>query len=360
MRGLFGRLDPGRRREVLWSLALLGLGLPAAVGGEALLRLHEAIGPAGPTDWERLRADILYTDEVGVVRFVPGAQSGNIAVNSLALPGPEVALPKPPGTLRIAFLGDSILLAAEIPQDQNPSAFVAAAVAEAFPGCRVDYITIAGPDFYFDTLTAYLDGLDPGVQPDAYLLLSGDVLEALTGFQAEVEADPPYLNHPEGFALQSRLWRRVGLAQHSAGPLLARLDLGHLADYNSELLDALAISIGDAPTVAVIERNRARPGMSPAEVSTYNRGLLSLAGGLTLGGLAQLEAILTRSVAQISEKHGWRLVDPLAEVPPDSVHYIDEVHLTEAGAARFAAAVSGPLIEEIAADPPSCADAPRP
>ena len=93
---------------------------------------------------------------------------------------------------------------------------------------------------------------------------------------------------------------------------------------------------------------------------TYNRAALSLASGLTIEGLAQLESVLTRSLTEISEKHGWRLSDALAAVPPDSIHYVDTVHLTEAGARRFAAALAGPLIEEIAADPPPCAGTPLP
>jgi hypothetical protein len=166
--------------------------------------------------------------------------------------------------------------------------------------------------------------------------------------------------HPEGLARRSRLWLRVTGAQRVASPLLARIDLDLLTAFNVELLNRLASFIDDAPTVAVIPRNRARPGMSEVEVSAFNQRLLSLARGLTLEGLARLEVILTQSMAQVSEERGWRLLDALAEVPPDSVHYHDEVHLTEAGVERFAATVSGPLIEEIAADPPACADTLRP
>lgn len=360
MRWLFHWLDPERRREVLFSVGLLALGLPAALGAEALLRVQLRREEAARTvDWNELRAEVLYRDGAGFDRFVPGARSGNVVINQLALPGPEVTVPKPPGTLRVAFLGDSVTLAASLPQDRTPSAVVTAAVAEAFPDCRVDYVTIAGPDFHYDTFARHLAELDPRVQPDAYVLQPGSVEEGLERFESEVGADPPYLMRPGPLARRSLLWRSVTRAQYVAGPLLDRVDLDLLASFNADLVDLVARLIGDAPTVAVIARNRSRHGMSPFELTTINQKLLSQTGGsLTLEGLARLEAILTQSLAEASQEHGWRLLDALAEVPPDSVHYEDEVHLTEAGVARLAAAVAGPLIEEIAADPPDCGGAP--
>lgn len=361
MRRWLSVLDPERRREVLFSVTLLTLGLPAAVGGEAILRLQHMRRQAdNAVDWGELRADLLYRDESGLDHFIPGARSGNIVVNSLALPGPEVPVPKPPGVLRLAFLGDSVTLAASLPQDRAPSAVVAAAVGEAFPDCRVDYITIAGPDFYYDNFTQSLGDLDPAVQPDAYLLLPGSVKEALERLEAEVEADPPYLMRRGPLARYSLLWRSVSRARPAAGPLLDRIDLGLLADFNAELLDSVADLIGDAPTVAVIPRNRSRQGMSQPELLSINEELLSeTRGGLTLEGIAQLETLLIEGLADTSEEHGWRLLDALAEVPPDPVHYEDDVHLTEAGVARLAAALSAPLIEEIAANPPDCASLSR-
>jgi hypothetical protein len=361
MRWLFGWLGPERRREVLFSVGLLALALPAAAGGEALLRVLRLREEAAKTvDWNELRAELLYRDEAGFDRFIPGARSGNVVVNRLALPGPEITVPKPPETLRLAFLGDSILLAASLPQDRTPSAVITAAVAEAFPDCRVDYVTIAGPDFHYDIFARHLAELDPGVQPDAYLLLAGSVEEALERLEAEVGADPPYLLRPGRLARHSELWLTVSRSQHAAAPLLGRIDLDLLAGSNAELLDRVAGFIGDAPTIAVVARNRSRQGMSQVELSTINQRLLSkTGGGLTLEGLARLEATLTHSLAEAAEERGWRLLDALTEVPPDSAHYEDEVHLTAAGVARLAAAVSGPLIEEIAADPPDCAVTPR-
>ncbi len=361
---LFDRLDPERRREVLFSASLLGLVVVGALGGEALLRLREVVARPTTVDWFELRADILYYDaEAGFDRFIPGAQSGNISVNALALPGPEVSVPKPQGTLRLAFLGDSVMLAASVAQDRTPSALITAAVAEAFPDCRVDYVTVAGPSFDLKAISGHLSDLDRGVDPDAFVLLSSSPREVLAKLESEVGADPPYITRTSGLSQHSLLWQKVGRARSQvavslvAGPgeLLSRIDLDRFAQTHRELLEPIADHIGPAPAVVIIERNRTRPGMSQIEVSTINRALLSSVDGLTLEGLSQLEATMTRVLADVSAEHGWQLLDALAEVPPDSVHYEDEVHLTEAGVSRLVAAVSGPLRDEIAADPPDCA-----
>ena len=118
--------DPPRRaRRRRWPLALAAsvLGLLLAVAGlEALLRTTGLLGVSYEREFERYRLSCLrFTwdrpdgtrDLDGTLyRHHPGLDvdlgSFTLRTSSLGLRGPEVEVPKPPGTFRILVLGDSV------------------------------------------------------------------------------------------------------------------------------------------------------------------------------------------------------------------------------------------------------------
>jgi hypothetical protein len=68
----------------------------------------------------------VWTDPVRGVAHIPGAKGGGqykgghwVEINSDGLRGPEAALERPPGTFRIALLGDSFIEAFEVPYEKT-------------------------------------------------------------------------------------------------------------------------------------------------------------------------------------------------------------------------------------------------
>ena len=109
----------GRRRglsSLAGNLVLAGAAVLAGlVVCELLLRL---LGVSYPV--------YVWTDPVRGVAHIPGAKSGRqyaghswIEINSDGWRGPEVALKRPPGTYRIALLGDSYIEAFEVPFEKT-------------------------------------------------------------------------------------------------------------------------------------------------------------------------------------------------------------------------------------------------
>jgi hypothetical protein len=109
----------GRRRglpPLAGNLLLAGTALLVGlVICELLLRL---LGVSYPV--------YVWTDPVRGVAHIPGAQSGKqyaghswVEINSDGWRGPEVALKPPPGTFRIALLGDSYIEAFEVPFEKT-------------------------------------------------------------------------------------------------------------------------------------------------------------------------------------------------------------------------------------------------
>jgi lysophospholipase L1-like esterase len=109
----------GRQRgwsRVAGNLALAGAAvLVSLVMCELLLRL---LGVSYPV--------YVWTDPVRGVAHIPGAKGGRqynghswVEINSDGWRGPEVALEHPPGTFRIALLGDSFIEAFEVPFERT-------------------------------------------------------------------------------------------------------------------------------------------------------------------------------------------------------------------------------------------------
>jgi lysophospholipase L1-like esterase len=117
--------DPSRRRRGLSRVAgNLALTLAALLAGllacELLLRL---LGVSFPV--------YVWTDRVRGLAHIPGVKSGHkfqgrswIEINSDGLRGPEAALAHPPGTYRVALLGDSFIEGFEVPFDSTVGEFI--------------------------------------------------------------------------------------------------------------------------------------------------------------------------------------------------------------------------------------------
>src|SRR5438552_11677291 len=97
-----------------------------------------------------LRIEDTYTVDAksGLRIPVPGGSFGGIRINSLGFRGPELKVPKPASTVRIAFLGSSTTYCAEVSSNENAwPHLVAQALRAHWPGATVDYVNAGVPGY---------------------------------------------------------------------------------------------------------------------------------------------------------------------------------------------------------------------
>jgi hypothetical protein len=84
---------------------------------------------------------------------VPGGRFGPISINSFGFRSPEITEAKPPGRLRIAFLGGSTTYCAEVSSNEMTwPHLVWKAIHEHWPALDIDYLNAGVPGFTTRTL----------------------------------------------------------------------------------------------------------------------------------------------------------------------------------------------------------------
>lgn len=353
-------LDSDRKKEIAFGAGVLGLVILFALAGEAFLRLREG----ARVDWIAMRGAIMVEDDDGFTRFRPDTAFGNLEINHLGLTSPEIEIPKPDGTIRLVFLGDSVVLGAALPRDARLAGQVSQAVAAALPGCTIDYVTIAGPRYGLTEITTLYAELPAHLDPDAVVLVTGGVVEMLaeleksTGFVTGLRREAGWLERRSRLvAYAHQAYAAMAVARlDPTDDLFSRLDREAASQVYLGLLDTLAARIGPVPTVVVENRGRERDGSDDATLGKNKADLLARLDGMSIEGLRQLAALRRDTLKKGAALHGWAHIDPLAGLPPTDAYFRDPMHLTARGVAEITPAVASQLIEQLrAADPaPRC------
>ena len=106
------------RRGRLLALAIgVALALALLAAAEIVTRLLVPGSPLKPAasfsketaEFERLHSEGIELDPYRVYRLAPNQHYDSISINRLGLRGPEPAVPKPPGVLRVLCLGGSVV-----------------------------------------------------------------------------------------------------------------------------------------------------------------------------------------------------------------------------------------------------------
>jgi hypothetical protein len=101
-----------RRKQVLVAAILLVELTVLILAAEGAVRVRQLVKYGSAA----MQEDHWVDDPKTQLRIpVAGFSSGRVSINSLGFRGPEIAVPKPPGTVRIAFLGASTTCAATFP-----------------------------------------------------------------------------------------------------------------------------------------------------------------------------------------------------------------------------------------------------
>lgn len=309
---------------------------------------------AGPTP---RRAALFYTDPDMLIRRArPGAIWGPIAFNSLGFRGPEIAMPKPAGTVRLAFLGDSVAFDARATDNSTTWPHrVRDRLADAFPARTIDYINAALPGFGARHNEIVFRRSVASLAPDVVVIHTSDMnrdtayLARATGLFGGVHDRPTWLARRSlSWAIGERtmlsLARRVG-AVHGRGRLrILPADLTRAFEQRLTLLVATCQASAGVVTLLIVGgRLRRDQGLierfAAASTTAYYMPYLSLE--------AMLDAhdAYDAAIRAVARRTGALLIDAADLLPADSRHYLDSAHLTARGGRRLADAIARALAE---------------
>jgi len=309
--------------------------------------------------------DAYYTVDPKLDLRVPIANlsKGHISVNSLGFRGPEIALPKPAGTVRIAYLGASTTWSAEVSGNEYVWPHLATvSVARAFPDLRFDYINGGVPGY---TVASSLKNLELRVaplSPDIVVIYEG--INDLTGELREVaarqgviaEAKMQEMSWPGRYSL---LWNlveknlRVIASQRAARRNQDRVSIDPTTlggQYRNELAHLVRVAQQHAKVVAVATlATRVRREQMPDEQASALSSAIFFMPFITAKGLVDGYARYNEIVRDVARETGAVLIDGEDSIPDDGAHFADSVHFTDAGSKAMAERVARALVPSVAA-----------
>jgi lysophospholipase L1-like esterase len=351
----FDRL-PAWQRAATLALAVLGICAVLLLLAEAGVRLRNKMrhGDFGGIE------ETYTLDRMSGLRIpVPGGRFGPILINSIGFRSPEITEYKPPGRLRIAFLGGSTTYCAEVSSNEMTwPHLVWKELHERWPDLDLDYINAGVPGYTTRALLPALEKRVARFKPDIIVIyeatndLSANSYE-LARDQGVVEARPQvddfnWLTRHSLLALlvqkNLEIRRQQRLATISSGKVrldTARLDAEFREDYTN-LVEASAKIANIVLTVTFAPRLRAE--QSPGQRKEAAVTSLYYMPYMTIDDLVTSFAHYNQVIREVARTRRTLLVSAENVIPADDEHYTDSVHFTDGGSVAMAHRVASALI----------------
>lgn len=342
-----------RGREIGFALALLvpvGFGF---AGAEWFLRARESTR-AGTVDWGDLQARVGARTPDGMIRLRPNGHYGQMAINAYGYRGPDVRNPPAPRTVRIAFLGDSKVLAADQSEAATLAAQTVAWLHRTVPTCRFDYVSLSGPGYTLRNLATLWREDSRKLHPDVAVLLAGsssEVFDTPESVGSSGESRVPQAGIGRLLA-RSALVRLVGREIRMVSPVTprsdeSRLPLSVLAQRHRANLATLGRAIGDTPLVAIGYRSQIGDPDAPGAPLLAARHLRQDFPGLSVAKAVAISELVVTELRLHARAAGWRFIDPIESIQHDRRYFSDRSHFSARGHAHIAKAVAAQIAPSI-------------
>jgi lysophospholipase L1-like esterase len=351
----FERLSAWQRGAVLaaTTLAICTLLLLAA---EAAVRIRSEIKHGG-TFWG---VDETYkTDAATGLRIpIPNSRFGAIRINAFGFRSPPITRARPPGRLRIAFLGESTTYCAEVSGNAMTwPALVVKALRRQWPRLDVDYLNAGVPGYTVRDSLRRLDLQVASFNPDVIVIYHGTndlaensyVLAHAQGVATRrQEADIGWLGRHSLLVYLIDKNLEVMRLQHQAtrpgGKIAldqARLDAEFRRDYTalvvaSQKVAQLVVTVTFAP--------RLRASQTPEQQTEAAVTDLYYMPYMTVADLLAGYAGYNQVIRKVAKSRGTLLVGDADSIPSDARYYVDSVHFTDLGSMAMANRVAEALI----------------
>jgi lysophospholipase L1-like esterase len=349
---------PERAKWLVVGGITVGVLALATLAAEGAVRLRQTLKYGSATTVE----DLYRVDEKINLRVpLANLDTGRIRTNSLGFRGPEIAVPKPPGVIRLAFLGASTTWCGEVSGNEAVwPHLVAAGLEKRFPGAKFDYVNGAVPGYTMNASLRNLEHRVASLAPDVIV-----IYEATNDMSGELRE----LAVQQGLLRDTRFEEQSWLARHSVLWDLAQKNLRvllaqHESRRNTGRLQVDAASLGEGfrrnlTNLARAARQRAQV-VAIATFSTHLRPdqdqetqLNAAASALfympfmTPTGLLTAYGRYNQIIREVAAAEGLVLIEGEFSIPGSPRYFTDSVHFTDAGSHAMADRVIGALAQAV-------------
>lgn len=354
-RSRFERMPAWQRGAVL-ALTTLAICLVLLLVAEAAVRIRNEI-KYGASFWgidETYQLD----PATGLRMPIPNSHFGPIRINSFGFRSPQITKEKPPGRLRIAFLGGSTTYCGEVSSNAMTwPALVWRTLHERWPTLDLDYINAGVPGYTIHSLLPVVEKRLAQFKPDIIVIYEATNDLSANGYE---------LAHEQGVASKHQEEEIGWLGRHSLLVYLIeknlevmrlqrdamnrsgkiKLDMERLdAEFRQDYINLVVASQKVAKIVVTVTFSpRLRPGESPEDRQKTAITALYYMPYMTLADLLTGYAHYNQVVREVSKSYGTLLVGDEDSIPPDAKHYADSVHFTDAGSIAMTHRVAQVLI----------------
>ncbi len=344
-----------RSKQRATILITIGFILLLLLAAEAATRVRQALKYGSASTLEDY-----YTVDRNINLRVPIANLsiGRISINSLGFRGPEIAVPKPAGTVRLAFLGASTTWCAEVSgNDFVWPHLVTASLGRTFPSVRFDYVNGGVPGYTMESLLKSMQYRVAPLRPDVIVIyeisnnFSGELrdLAAKRGIIREAKMREP--TWPSRYSL---LWNlveknlRIMAAQHAAETNQGSLEIdpGTLGEgYRNELKQLVFAAQQSAKLIAIATfSTQLRRNQTPEQQMRAASSAMFYTPFATTRLLLEGYERYNQIAREVASETGALLIGGENEIPADSTHFADTVHFTDAGSKAMAERISRALV----------------
>ena len=285
----------------------------------------------------------------------PGSVHGQIRYNSLGFRGPEIVQPKPPGTVRIAFLGNSTTLDAFSGEADNWAAVAARRVGEHAAPCGVDYLNAGVPGFATDRVKRYYESHIAALTPDLVVILPRDLNLDFDNYMIRRGLHDGVHYRPSWLAAHSVLWAKVEMnatiiaRQRRAERSQGRDDVNpaEVVEPFAGRLQSLVDSVRASGAVPILMQMTGRVRWDQDEATRVEASATDLfympySDPVTL---LKIKDEYNEALRQVATRNGVSLLEQHAVVPGDAVHFRDSLHFTPVGSRFVGDRVGSEMLE---------------
>lgn len=327
------------------TLALL------VVEGAVRVRQWTKYGRAEATTYE------LTEDPATGLRILkPLQDTGRIRIDSRGFRNPEIEMPKPPGRIRVAFVGASTTFCAEVSSNEAtwPS-LVTRELGRRYPKLSFDHVNAGVPGYGLEAESQSLREQVAPLQPDVVVFYEGanelsydtrEVARRSGLFSGKAE-------NPSPLARISVAWFLVEknlLVRKRQRDATTRATLRYNADslaqgFRAGLVEFLTLAKQVAPVSAVATfSHKVRRDQAPETQLRNCNTALYYSPYMSVAGLLDGFDAYNRAIRSAAAETGVILIEGENDIPGDDVHFADSVHFLDPGAQVMARRVVDGLV----------------
>lgn len=331
----------------LGLVMLVCLALLAALA-EGAVRLRQSLRTGSAVSQTAMYTE----DERWQLRVLkPNFRTSRISINSSGFRGPEIDTPKPPGRVRIAFLGASTTFCAEVSGDTLVwPHLVVEQLRAAYPGTAFDYVNGGVPGYFASSSLLNLKHRVAAHQPDIVVIyhatnnLSRETRDMAIAQGLDDAVESGQLSWLERHSLlwelvvkNLRVRRAQQTANHPGGQKLT-IDPARIgAKFETDMSALVRESSKVASRVAVATfSTRLRTGQTPEQQGQAAVSALVYSPFMSVEGLLRGFSRYNTLIRQVAAKQDALLIDSEDSIPGDAAHFVDTVHFTDAGSRKMA------------------------